>query len=86
MNDESGTNACTAPAVISAIADERPELLLPMIPDLVRLAGDEALHEGLARALKTVVSACPGKVAEGLKESLGRRFEQGGCCAVGRSS
>lgn len=86
MNDESGTNAATAPEVILAIAEDHPELLLPMIPDLVRLAGDEALHEGLAQALRAVVRACPGKVAAGLQRSLERRLAEGECCAVGRSS
>ncbi len=70
MNDESGTNALTAPEVLQAIADERPELLLPMVPDLTRLAADPGLHEGLAKTLKTVVRRCPGKVGKSLSRSL----------------
>ena len=41
MNEESGANALAAPQVIVAIAEETPELLLPMVPDLCRLAADE---------------------------------------------
>jgi hypothetical protein len=70
MNDESATNALTAPEVLQAIAEERPELLLPMVPDLTRLAADPGLHQGLAEALKTVVRRCPGKVGESLSRSL----------------
>ena len=74
MNDESGTNALTAPEVVAAIAEESPELLLPMVPDLVRLAGDEGLREGLARALKTVSERCPGKVGKELQASLNEQL------------
>jgi hypothetical protein len=70
MNDESATNALTAPEVLQAIADERPELLLPMVPDLTRLAADPGLAEGLAKTLKTVVRRCPGKVGKSLSRSL----------------
>lgn len=70
MNDESATNALTAPEVLEAIADERPELLLPMVPDLTRLAADPGLAEGLAKTLKTVVRRCPGKVGKSLSRSL----------------
>ena len=70
MNDESATNALTAPEVMLAIANERPELLLPMVPDLTRLAADPGLHQGLSEALKTLVRRCPGKVGEKLSRSL----------------
>ena len=70
MNDESGTNAVTAPAVILAIAREAPEVLLPVVPDLVRLAGDETLHEGLAAALRTITERCPGEVGRRLGASI----------------
>jgi len=78
MNDESGTNALTAPAVILAIAQEQPELLLPMVPDLVRLAGEEELSEGLSQALSTVSDACPGRVGSELQKSLNVRMRDGG--------
>jgi hypothetical protein len=74
MNDESGTNAVTAPEVLEAIAREQPELLLPVVPDLTRLAADLGLHDGLAKTLHIVADRCPGKVGERLGESLNRRF------------
>ena len=74
MNDESGTNALTAPEVIQAIAEEEPQLLVPLVPDLTRLAGDPGLQNGLSAALKTVSQRCPGKVGESLSESLRKRF------------
>jgi hypothetical protein len=70
MNDEAATNALTAPEVLQAIADVCPELLLPMVPDLTRLAADPGLQEGLAKTLKTVARRCPGKVGESLARSL----------------
>lgn len=70
MNDESGTNALTAPEVILAIADEDPELLLPVVPDLIRLAADEGLKPGLAEALRLISQGCPGKVAKELQRAL----------------
>jgi predicted short-subunit dehydrogenase-like oxidoreductase (DUF2520 family) len=82
MNDESGTNALTAPEVLQAVAAERPELLLPVVPDLVRLAADEGLREGLASALRTVASRCPGQVGQELSESLGKRVRSGGSCGL----
>lgn len=70
MNDESGTNALTAPEVIQAIAEEEPALLIPLVPDLTRLAADPGLRDGLSAALKTVSLHCPGKVGESLSKSL----------------
>jgi len=77
MNDESGTNAVTAPEVLKAIADERPELLLPVVPDLTRLAADLSLKEALAETLRTVAERCPGKVGQALGNSLNRRLRRG---------
>jgi len=77
MNDESGTNALTAPEVIQAIAEEQPQLLVPLVPDLTRLAGDPGLQNGLATALKIVSQRCPGKVGESLGKSLRKRFRDG---------
>jgi len=70
MNDESGTNAVTAPEVIRAIAEENPELLLPMVPDLIRLASEEELKEGLSAALRLISRKCPGKVGKELQRTL----------------
>jgi len=83
MNDESGTNAETAPAVLLAIAGEDPELLLPMLPDIIRLAGDRGLHDGLSRTLRIVKDSCPGKIGESLSRALNRRFSKGEPHGVG---
>jgi hypothetical protein len=74
MNEESGTHAATAPEVLQAIADENPGMLLPMLPDLVRLSADPELREGLAAALQTVSRRCPGEIGRRLAESLNERF------------
>ena len=74
MNDESGTNAATAPEVLQAIADEKPDLLLPMLPDLVRLSADPELSEGLATALRTVSRRYPGEIGRQLAVSLNERI------------
>ncbi len=79
MNDESGTNALTAPAVVRAIAEEQPRLLLPMVPDLTRLAADPGLCEGLGAALRVVADRCPGEVAKELQASLNERLGKGEC-------
>jgi len=76
MNDESGTNALTAPEVIQAIAEEEPELLVPVVPDLTRLAADQGLQSGLSAALKTVSERCPGQVGESLSKSLRKRIRR----------
>ncbi len=76
MNDESGTNALTAPDVLIEIARVRPEILLPAVPDLTRLATDEGLHDGLASALKLVSKACPGEVGSSLSASLNKRLRR----------
>ena len=79
MNEESGGNSLTAPAVIRAIAEEQPDLLLPMVPDLARLAADEGLREDLAAALKAVARACPGEVGSRLAGVLNARGDGCGC-------
>jgi hypothetical protein len=70
MNDESGTNGVTAPEVLLAIAEEKPDLLLPVVPDLTRLSTDEGLRAGLHRTLEQVATACPGQVGERIARSL----------------
>jgi hypothetical protein len=59
MNDESGTNSRTAPEVICAIASEQPSLLLPMMPDLARLAADQELRPRLLSAVRAVAERYP---------------------------
>jgi hypothetical protein len=80
MNDESGTNALTVPEVIQAVADERPELLLPMVPDLVRLSADPGLKEGLSSALRTISSRCRGEIGRRLSASLNERTGLNAVC------
>jgi hypothetical protein len=70
MNDESGTNGLNAPEVLFAIAEEQPELLLPVVPDLTRLSTDAGLQEGLHRTLERLSTACPGQVGERIARSL----------------
>jgi hypothetical protein len=78
MNDESGTNALTAPEVVKAVADETPELLLPLVPDLTRLAGDEGLYTPLAESLEILAAKFPGSVGRGIQDSLNRMIDKVG--------
>jgi len=80
MNEESGANGLTAPQVLEAIARQRPELVLPVVPDMVRLSGDDNLHDGLADALCVVVHRLPGKVGDIMTARLQKRIEEGKCC------
>ena len=91
MNDESGAFGANGPAVLQAIAREDPDLLLPVVPDMVRLSEDENLHDGLADVLCVVVHNRPGKLGDVLTETLNRRIEKGECCGddkreIGRGS
>jgi hypothetical protein len=70
MNDESATNALSAPRVFVAVAEEHPQLLLPMVPDLMRLRSDEGLRDGLERALTVVAESCPDGVPRLLHKQL----------------
>ncbi|MBW1806778.1 MAG: hypothetical protein JRJ87_01200 [Deltaproteobacteria bacterium] len=80
MDEQSGTNSYSAPLVLQAIARERPEFLLPIVPDLVRLSINEALHDGIADALCIVVHSCPGGLGASLTKRLNERIEKGKCC------
>jgi hypothetical protein len=77
MNDESGTHAVNAPLVLKAISEVRPELLLPMVPDLVRLSTDEGVREGITATLKTVAQAFPGQVGKQLGDELSEKIRKG---------
>ena len=78
MNDESGTNALTAPAVVLAVAEENPTLLVPVIPDLVRLSADEDLRPDLASALSIVVDRCPGELGRSLTDAVNTELRRRG--------
>jgi len=76
MNDESGTHSLTAPEVVKAVAEESPELLLPLVPDLTRLAADEGLHEPLAEVLGMLAEKFPGSVGRGIEGSLNKMLKK----------
>jgi hypothetical protein len=73
MDNDSGTNAPNLPEVVLAIAEEDPASLVPVVADLVRLAGDPALYDGLAAALELVVRHQPGAVGHGIGQVLNKR-------------
>jgi hypothetical protein len=54
MNDESGTYAVTAPEALRAIAEESPDLLLPLVPSLLALTADPGLRDGLVEVVRIV--------------------------------
>jgi len=80
MSDESGSNGLTAPQVLKAIARRRPQLLLPVVPKLVKLAADDNLHDGIADAICVVVHSLPGKVGRIMGDRLQKRVDEGRCC------
>ncbi len=82
MDQRSGTYAPQAPEVLRIIADENPELLLPVLPDLVRLAGDTSLSQGICDTVRVVVEQCPGELGRRMAESLERRMEYGDFCDI----
>ena len=78
MNAESNTYAPTAPEVLFAIAEEKPELLLPVATDLIRLSTDSSLTQGLCDTLRRIAERCPGQVGPELTKSLNSHLKQGG--------
>lgn len=70
MNGEGGNNGTTAPAVLTAIAGERPELLAPIIPDLLQATSDPSLQPEIAECLKLVAKACPDQVSGHMKQLI----------------
>jgi hypothetical protein len=71
MNDESGTNAFQAPAVIRRIAEVEPRLLVPVVPDLLRLTADPGLRDELVAVVRRVAELLPGEVASAVRNGLG---------------
>ena len=80
MNDESGTYAVQAPAVLHEIAKVRSMLLVPMVPDISRLTSDPGLRDGLSATLKTIAERCPGEVGRKMSIQLNKNVEGGGSC------
>ena len=70
MNDESGTNAVTAPEVLRAIADETPGLLVPLVPDILRLTSDPGLRDGLVEVARRAARDDPRAVAGRMERAI----------------
>jgi hypothetical protein len=79
MSEGANTYAPAAPEVLSAIADENPELLVPVTSDLIRLSKDTSLNQGLCDTLRRVAERCPGTVGQEMTKSLNTKLKQGGC-------
>ncbi len=77
MNDESGTNAQFAPETLLAIAEERPEMLVEVLPDLMRLSADPGLRVTLVEVARLVGARCPQQAGQRMREGL-RQCGQGG--------
>lgn len=78
MNDESGTYAVTAPEVLRAIAEESPELLLPLVPSLLGLTADPGLREALVEVVRIVARHDPKAAANGMARALASCGERKG--------
>jgi len=70
MNDESGTHALTAPEVLRAIAEESPELLLPLVPNLLGLTDDPGLREPLVEVVRLVAQRDPKAAVQGMARAI----------------
>ncbi len=77
MDEQSGTYAPTAPEILKTIADDKPELLVPVMGELVRLASDSSLSEGLESTLRVVADRCPGELGRRLARSLNTQMKYG---------
>lgn len=86
MDNDSGTHAPNAPEVVLAIAEDDPGSLVPVVPDLVRLAGDPTLYDGLAAALERVVKHSPGTVGQSISQVLNRGHGRPGEQPGGRAT
>jgi hypothetical protein len=77
MNDESGAYGVTAPEILLGIARQAPELLVPLVPDLLRLSSDPALSSRLVEVVRTVARGHPGETVQSMERSLGACFHRG---------
>ncbi len=71
MNDESGTHAVTAPEVLRAIAEETPELLLPLVPSLLGLTADPCLRDALVEVVRLAARHDPKAAVAGMVRAIG---------------
>ncbi len=78
MNDESGTHALTAPEVLRAIAEENPNLLLPLLSELLRLTADPGLHDALVGVARLVAARDPRGAAATVATALSSCATKGG--------
>ena len=78
MNDESGTHALTAPEVLRAIAEVNPDLLLPLLPELLGLTNDPGLHDGLVDVARMVAARNRGGAATTVATALKACATRGG--------
>jgi len=80
MDSNSGTNAVEAPEILKAIAKEQPKLLIPMVPEMARLAmGDSSMQVGIQETLRLLSASCPGEVSKKLSKALRERMMRGDC-------
>ena len=70
MNDESGTHGLNAPEVLQALAEANPDLLLPLLPDLLRLTADPSLHDRLVEVARLVAARDRGRAATTVATAL----------------
>jgi hypothetical protein len=70
MNDESGTHALTAPEVLRAIAEESPQLLQPLVPNLLALTADPGLREALVEVVRIVARHDPKSAVVGMARAI----------------
>lgn len=70
MNDESGTHAVTAPEALRAIAEESPQLLLPLVPSLLGLTADPGLREALVDVVRIVARHDPKAAVNGMARAV----------------
>ena len=70
MNEESGTFAVTAPEVLQAIAEDSPQILLPLVPSLLRLITDPRLRDPLIEVVRTVARCDPGAAVASIGRAL----------------
>jgi hypothetical protein len=78
MNDESGTHALTAPEVLRAIAEESPDLLLPLLSELLRLTADPGLHDALVDVARLVAARNRSGAAATVATALNACATRGG--------
>ena len=79
MDNRANTNAVGAPDVLLAIAEEAPEMLLPLVADLARLARQPLLRDGIAAVLKVVSDKKPGEVGRRMSADLTEKMHSGVC-------